>query len=154
MRTLMTLRCIAAGVALASIGACAGQSASGTSESAAGGQPSRRTAVSPTELVIPPAGLPGPGLCQIYDIRDVQTTPSQSCNGIENRAEPGSAILYRPKDGSRNVVVCYISPAERGLIYGADLFDIDTRLNIAILIPRGGTPPKGGCPGALANWKP
>jgi hypothetical protein len=153
MRTLTLLRLAATGAALSTIAACAGQS-SGAGEAAAAGQPSRRTAVSPTELVIPPAGLPGPGLCQIYDLQNIQTTPSQSCNGIENLVRPGGAILYRPKDGSRNVVVCYVSPAERGLIYGADLFDIDTRQNIAVLIPRGGPPPKGGCPGALANYKP
>jgi hypothetical protein len=135
MRTSTTLRLITAGVALAAVSAC-------------GGQSREIQSVSPTMLVIPPAGLPGPGLCQVYDIRDIQSSPSQRCDGIEERVEPGSAILYRPKDGSRNAVVCYVSPAQRGLIYGADLFDIDTRRHVQVLIPRGGNPPEGGCPGA------
>lgn len=135
MRTSRQFRWVTAGLALTAVSACGGQSRDIQS-------------VSPTMLEIPPAGLPGPGLCQIYDIRDLQPGPSQRCEGLEDRVEPGSAILYRPDDGSRNAVVCYISPAQRGLIYGADLFDIDTRQHIQVLIPRGGDPPEGGCPGA------
>ena len=140
MRTTPPLRWIMAGTLLAVVTGCGGQSRD-------------ITPVSPTMLVIPPAGLPGPGLCQVYDIRDIQSTPSQRCDGIEERVEPGSAILYRPTDGSRNAVVCYVSPAQRGLIYGADLFDIDTRQHIQVLIPRGGNPPEGGCPGAYKAEK-
>jgi len=133
MHTTPSLRWLTAGMLLAVITACGGQSRD-------------IIPVSPTMLVIPASGLPGPGLCQVYD--NVRATPSQRCDGLEQRVEPGSAILYRPKDGSRNVVVCYISPAERGLIYGADRFDIDTRQHVEVLIPRGGAAPKGGCPGA------
>jgi len=136
----LSVRWIPAATALAVAGAC-------------GGQTGEITPVSPTMLVIPPAGLPGPGLCQVYDARDIQSTPSQRCDGIEDRVEPGSAILYRPADGSRNVVICYVSPSERGLIYSADLFNIDTREHVKVLIPRWGDPPEGGCPGAYKVGK-
>lgn len=140
MRTCAALRWISAALAVGTVAAC-------------GGQPRGIVPISPTMLVIPPAGLPGPGLCQVYDARDIQAVPSQRCEGIEDRVEPGSAIIYRPTDGSRNVVICYVSPTERGLIYSADLFDIDTRQHIKVLIPIWGTPPNGGCPGAYTAEK-
>lgn len=139
MRTQSAVGLATAAIAVAMLAAC-------------GGQPREIVPVSPTMLVIPSSGLPGPGLCQVYD--NLRATPSQRCDGLEQRVEPGSAILYRPKDGSRNVVVCYISPAERGLIYGADRFDIDTRQHVEVLIPRGGPAPEGGCPGAYKGESP
>ncbi len=46
-------------------------------------------------------------------------------------------------------IVCYMSPAERSRIYGIDVFDIDTREHIEVLMPTGGQPPAGGCKSAL-----
>ena len=105
-------------------------------------------AVSPLELDIRGDALPSPGLCRIVS-RDSPYPRSQSCDQIEREAPPGSRVLYRPADGSRRIVVCYMSPGEWGVITGADVFNLDTGRNIEVLQRIGEPPPPGGCQHAL-----
>ena len=95
------------------------------------------------------SALPPPGLCRIYS----SGSPSavRDCDDIEWDAEPRHTILYRPNDGSRHVVVCYMSDSERGRIDDVEVFDIDTRRFIQV-IQRHGEPPIGSCQGALLEF--
>ncbi len=105
-------------------------------------------AVSPVELDLRAGALPSPGLCRIVS-QDSAYPRSQACDQIEREAPVGSRVVYRPADGSRRIVVCYMSPAERGVIIGVDVFDLDTRRNIEVLQRLGDPPPPGGCQHAL-----
>lgn len=95
--------------------------------------------------------LPAPGLCRAWVSglpTEAQPRP-QGCRGIEYAAPLGSRILYRPDDGTRRVVVCYLSTSDPREIIGADLFDVDSGRLLEVLQHYGEEPSEGGCQGAL-----
>ncbi|KPK00260.1 MAG: hypothetical protein AMS20_15220 [Gemmatimonas sp. SG8_28] len=100
--------------------------------------------LAPVRLNIPRSELPSPGLCRI-----VGSGLARSCNDIEFAAEPGETIVFRPRDDSRRIVVCYMHRSNRNQIEGIDVFNMDTRDLIEVIQRRGDPPPPGGCQGAL-----
>lgn len=106
---------------------------------------------SPVQLDIAWKDLPAPGLCRAWASgRATEAQPrSQGCRGIEYVAPLGSRILYRPDDGTRRVVVCYLSTSEPRRIIGVDVFDMDNGRLLDVLQRYGDDPPEGGCAGAL-----
>jgi hypothetical protein len=108
-----------------------------------GGQEGTAT-LAPVRLEIPRSELPSPGLCRI-----VERGLTRSCDDIEFAAQTGQTIVYRPRDGTRRVVVCYMHRSNIGQIEGIDVFDMDTRDLIEVVQRRGDPPPRGGCQGAL-----
>jgi hypothetical protein len=110
-----------------------------------GGQQQQGTAtLAPVRLEYPRSEIPSPGLCRI-----AERGLTRSCNGIENEAQTGQTILFRPRDGTRRVVVCYLHRSNRGQIEGIDVFDIDTRDLVEVVQRRGDPAPPGGCQEAL-----
>ena len=111
---------------------------------------------SPVTLGISWGDLPPPGRCRAW----VSGLPasaqplSQGCDGIEYSAPPGSKIVYRPDDGTRRVVVCYLSPSEPRQIIGVDVFDMDSQRLLEVLQRYGEDPPEGGCMAALFTLPP
>jgi len=103
--------------------------------------------VSPTQLEFSGREIPAPGLCRIGERGASQRT----CDGIEFAAPPGSSVLYRPDDGSRRVVVCYLDLSDPGVIVGVDVFDIDTGRHIEVILSRKGPPWTGTCRAALIS---
>lgn len=108
------------------------------------GQQGGTANLAPVRLEYPRSELPSPGLCRI-----AERGLTRSCDGIEREARTGQTILYRPRDGTRRVVVCYLHRSNIGQIEGIDVFDIDTRDLIEVVQRRGDPPPRGGCQGAL-----
>ena len=101
-------------VGLVVAGACAGGSSDG--------------GVTPIELSVPKSHIPSPGLCRVW-VSGVETAEqplARSCDGVEWTAPLGARILYRPDDGSREVIVRYMSRNTPGFVTGIDAFDIDT----------------------------
>jgi hypothetical protein len=63
---------------------------------------------------------------------------TRGCEGIEGAAPLGSRILFRPEDGSREVLVSYMSRATPGWVTGIDAFNVDTmRLTRVVMAFRG-----------------
>lgn len=100
--------------------------------------------LAPVRLDIPRGEIPSPGLCRI-----VGRGLARSCNDIEFAAQPGETIVYRPRDDTRRVVVCYMHRSNPNQIEGIDVFNMDTRDLIEVIQRRGDPPPPGGCQGAL-----
>lgn len=82
---------------------------------------------SPVTLGARRGAVPPPGLCRIYSGGEVPRAPesARDCDGLQHSAPYGAQILYRPDDGSRTVVVCYLGTEPPRRIVGMDLFDID-----------------------------
>ena len=53
----------------------------------------------------------------------------------------GTRLLYRPDDGTRRVVVCYMHTSHVGEIIGVDVFNMDNGRLIETIMKVGGTPP-------------
>lgn len=111
-----------------------------------GGPPGGRV----TDFPVPREVVPPPGRCRVWR-QDDRPSPIKECRNIEYEADPGGVVVYRPDDGSRRLVVCYMSVAERGRIDGVDVYDIDTGDLLEIIQRHGEPPPPGGCQNAL--WK-
>jgi len=95
--------------------------------------------------------VPPPGQCRIWRENN-RWEPTRECRDIEYEANPGEVVLYRPDDGSRRVVVCYMSVEERGRIDGVDVYDIDSGDLLEVIQRHGEPGPRGGCQNAL--WQP
>jgi hypothetical protein len=130
-----TIRTLLAASVLGGLAACGARSGTDT------------PTVSPTQLEFSRREIPAPGLCRIGETGASQRT----CDGIEFAAPPGSSVLYRPDDGSRRVVVCYLDVSDPGVIVGVDVFDIDTRRHIEVILSRKGPPWTGTCRAALIS---
>jgi hypothetical protein len=106
---------------------------------------------SPMTLGISWDDLPPPGRCRAWvgGLPAAAQPLPQDCDSIEYSTPPGSRILYRPDDGTRRVVVCYLSPSETGRIIGVDVFDMDSQRLLEVLQSYGEDPPQGGCMAAL-----
>ncbi|UCD23324.1 MAG: hypothetical protein JSW51_09740, partial [Gemmatimonadota bacterium] len=80
----------------------------------------------PLEFDLPSEYIPSPGLCRVFYPRALEESSymqARGCNGIENSinvADLGAVIIYRPKDGSRNFRVCWMSRSEQGVVDGID----------------------------------
>ncbi len=96
----------------------------------------------PLEFDLPSSYIPSPGLCRIFYPREPETSSylqARGCKDIEyaiNVADIGAVILYRPKDGSRNFRVCWMSRSENGVVDGIDLFSVDKKRLIKVILPR------------------
>ena len=82
--------------------------------------------------------IPPPGLCRTMGVGGM----SRSCEGVEYVAPQGSRLLYRPNDGSRRVVVCYMHSSNVGEIIGVDVFNINTGRLIETIMRVNDTPPR------------
>jgi len=96
----------------------------------------------PLDFDLPSSVIPSPGLCRIWypdSPEESSYLQQRSCKDIEfavNVADVGAVILHRPKDGSRNFRVCWMSRSENGVIDGIDLFSVDKKRLIEVLLPR------------------
>lgn len=70
---------------------------------------------------------------------------ARGCDGIEFSAPLGAQILYRPDDGTRYVVVCFLSRAEPREIIGIDLYHVDTGRLLRVLQDLGDAPSGPSC---------
>jgi hypothetical protein len=93
----------------------------------------------PLDFPLPRSYIPSPGLCRVY----VPDRPGLSdnlqamgCANIENTADLGTVVLYRPRDGSRNVHICYMSRSEQGVVDGIDVVSVDKLRIVSVLLPR------------------
>ncbi len=100
---------------------------------------------SPVRLGFERDELPAPGLCRIVG------QAQRSCEGIALTAPQGSRILYRMKDDSRLVVLCYMHPGERGLIYGIDVFDVLNQRLVDVVLRADDEPIRADCDQAVAG---
>lgn len=75
----------------------------------------------------------------------------RGCEGIGWVAPLGSRIAYRPADGSRTVVICYMDPGERGIIIGIDVFNIDNQRLLDVLLRFDDEHIMGDCDDAVAG---
>jgi len=111
----------------------------------------------PLEFDLPSSYIPSPGLCRVFypDAEEESSyMQARGCNGIENAinvADMGAVILYRPKDGSRNFRVCWMSRSEQGVVDGIDLFSVDKKRLIAVILPRIRRTAENTKP---CNWEP
>jgi hypothetical protein len=93
----------------------------------------------PLEFDLPRNMIPSPGLCRIYYPRrpdESMHLQAQGCNNIENTVNLGGVILFRPRDGSRNVHVCHMSRSEQGVVDGIDAVSVDRLRVVRVVLPR------------------
>ncbi len=93
----------------------------------------------PLEFDLPRSYIPSPGLCRIYYPRRPAESDyllAQGCDNIENAVQLGGVVLYRPRDGSRNVHICYMSRAEQGVVDGIDVVSVDKLRVVRVILPR------------------
>ena len=96
----------------------------------------------PLEFDLPSSYIPSPGLCRIFYPRALEESSylqARGCKDIEysiNVTDLGAVILYRPKDGNRNFRVCWMSRSENGVVDGIDLFSVDKKRLIEVILPR------------------
>lgn len=80
----------------------------------------------PAKLGIPPGQLPKAGECRIW-IPAVpagrQSSPSQSCQGIAQRAPAGSWVVVRPVNDRQHVHVRVVDPRRPGVVVAVRVFD-------------------------------
>jgi len=94
---------------------------------------------------------PPPGRCRVVG-NGVLSRSARDCDGIEWLTELGDIVLYRPEDGRRQVVVCYMSLHDRGVIDAVEVFSLDNLKIIEVVQRHGEPPPGGGCQNALWEW--
>lgn len=96
------------------------------------------------ELDVPQRALPATGLCRIWiPGQPVSRQPmTRGCDGIVGAAPLGSWVLYRPDDGSREVIVRYMSRGTPGWVTGIDAFSVDTMRLTRIVMAFRGEPPR------------
>ncbi len=102
---------------------------------------------SPTTLGIPRSSLPAPGLCRVVG----SSQQSRSCEGIANVAPEGSRVLYRMEDPSYVVVICYMHPSLRRLVYGIDVFNANNQRLLDVLLRADDNPIEGDCDQLVAG---
>jgi len=120
------------------IAACGGSTSSAGGDQAAAPQQSLETGP-PLEFPLPRSYIPSPGLCRIYyPDRPAESDylQAQGCNDIENTVMTGGIVLYRPRDGSRNVHVCYMSRSDQGVVDGIDAVSVDRLRVVRVILPR------------------
>ena len=118
--------------------ACGGSSSSGGGDQASAPQQSLETGP-PLEFDLPRSYIPSPGLCRIYYPRrpdESDYLQAQGCDNIENAVQLEGVVLYRPRDGSRNVHVCYMSRSEQGVVDGIDKVSVDRLSIVGVILPR------------------
>jgi len=102
---------------------------------------------SPTTLGIQRSSLPAPGLCRVVG----SSQESRSCEGIANVAREGSRVLYRMKDPSHVVVICYMHPSLRRFVYGIDVFNANNQRLLDVLLRADDEPIEGDCDQLVAG---
>jgi hypothetical protein len=93
----------------------------------------------PLEFDLPRSYIPSPGLCRIYYPRrpaESDVLLAQGCDNIENAVQLEGVVLYRPRDGSRNVHICYMSRSEQGVVDGIDVVSVDKLRVVRVILPR------------------
>jgi len=131
-RTGTTARLLSLTLATGLIAACASCGSYG------GGSPSREYGP-PLEFPLDRSFIPSPGLCRVYDPQrpeESEYTQPRGCEGIEQTAQVGTVVFYRPRDGTRTFRVCWMSRSEPGVVDGIDLFDIDRLRLIDVVLSR------------------
>jgi len=117
--------------------ACGGSTSEGGDQASA---PQRSLETGPPlEFDLPRSYIPSPGLCRIYyPTRPAESDflQAQGCDNIENAVNLGGVILYRPRDGSRNVHVCYMSRGVQGVVDGIDAVNVDRLRVVRVILPR------------------
>ena len=119
--------------------ACSSYSAGSGSESGSSTAPAQLDETGPPlAFTLPPSAIPSPGLCRIWvPDHDVSAQlQATGCSGIEYTAPLGSVVLYRPRDGSRNVHVCWMSTSETGIVDGIDAFSVDKLRLVREILPK------------------
>ena len=99
--------------------------------------PPEGESTSPVTLDVPAREVPPPGMCRLLSVGNM----NRSCEGIELAAPQGTRLLYRPDDGSRRVVVCYMHTSHIGEIIGVDVFNMDNQRLIETIMKVGDPPP-------------
>ena len=120
----------------ATMGAVFACSSGGSSDS--GPSPSQESGP-PLEFQLDRSMIPSTGLCRIYypdRPAESEFLQARGCNGIEQAAQPGGVILYRPRGGSRTFRVCWMSRGEPGVVDGIDEFDVDRMRLVNVIVPR------------------
>ncbi len=102
---------------------------------------------SPTRLGISRSALPAPGLCRILGA----TQQSRTCDGIAHVAPVGSQVLYRMKDPSHVVVICYMHRSRRGHVFGIDVFNANNQRLLDVLLRADDPPIEGDCDKLIAG---
>ena len=117
--------------------ACGGSTSEGGDQASAP-QQSLETGP-PLEFDLPRSYIPSPGLCRIYYPRRLAESDvllAQGCDNIENAVQLEGVVLYRPRDGSRNVHICYMSRSEQGVVDGIDVVSVDKLRVVRVILPR------------------
>jgi hypothetical protein len=102
---------------------------------------------SPTRLGISRSSLPAPGLCRILGA----VQKSRTCEGIALAAPRGSQVLYRMKDPSHVVVICYMHRSRRGYVFGIDVFNANNQRQLDVLLRADDPPIEGDCDKLVAG---
>jgi hypothetical protein len=112
--------------------------ACGSGGSSGGASPSQEYGP-PLDFPLERSVVPSPGFCRVYNPRRPEASEygqARGCDGIEQSAQPGTVVLYRPRDGTRTFRVCWMSRGEPGVVDGIDLFDIDRLRLVDVVVPR------------------
>ncbi len=118
--------------------ACSSSSSGGGGDSGAAPQQSIESGP-PLEFNLPRSYIPSPGFCRIYypdRPAESDLLQAQSCSNIEHTVMTGGVVLFRPRDGSRNVHVCYMSRSEPGVVDGIDAVSVDRMRIVRVILPR------------------
>jgi hypothetical protein len=100
--------------------------------------PPEGESTSPVTLDVPARDVPPPGMCRVMSVGNM----NRSCDGIELAAPQGTRLLYRPDDGTRRVVVCYMHTSLVGEIIGVDVFNMDNQRLIETIMKVGDPAPR------------
>ena len=138
MHKTRLLACFALVGVVAILVACGVSSSSGGGDQASAPQQSLETGP-PLEFDLPRSYIPSPGLCRIYYPRrpaESDYLQAQGCDNIEHAANLEGVVLYRPRDSSRNVHICYMSRSEQGVVDGIDVVSVDKLRVVRVILPR------------------
>lgn len=100
--------------------------------------PPEGESMSPVTLDVPARDVPPPGMCRLMSVGNM----NRGCEGIELAAPQGTRLLYRPDDGTRRVVVCYMHTSHIGEIIGVDVFNMDNQRLIETIMKVGDPAPR------------